>query len=116
MENHKFVNFGLGVMTEQERQYLLDNKAIVNKFGVDHIACDAFCVNTLKNGEATCVFQGTEMQCAMEADKIRRERSGIKVVVCGYSKFYFEWMDSKKQKMIQLEEASDEFDNLVKNI
>jgi hypothetical protein len=98
MENPKFVNFGLGQMTEEERRDLIQIGAIVNLNGIDHIACDGFCVNTYKNGEATCVMEGDKFQCEMERDKIKGIKPDAKVEVKSYPKTYFEYINRRFPK------------------
>lgn len=97
MEN-KYVNFGLGMMNEEERRGLLHSGAIINLNGVDNINCDGYCVNVYKNDDPIKVFEGTKFQCDMEKDNIKRNKPEIKVEVRSYPKSYFEYISIKFPK------------------
>ena len=92
---NRFVDFGLGIMTEPERAKLLADGAIVNIKGVDHIACDGYCVNVYKHDEPICVFEGNKFQCEMEASNIKKNKPDIKVEVRNYPKSFEAYLDVK---------------------
>ena len=112
----KFLNFGLGLMREEERELLLEIGAIKHIQGIDFIALDGCCVNVYHNSEANCVFKGNEMECKLEAEKIKKEKPSIDVKVMFYPKSYYEYYakEQARRKAIDLEEEYNE--HLLKEI
>jgi hypothetical protein len=112
----KFVNRGLGFMTEEERNTLLEIGAIKPEKDIDAVAQDGYCVNVYRNGDATCVFEGSKFDCEMEKDKIKRDKPGIDVQVRRYPKAYNEYYKNKEAKRKALEYEEEANEQLLKEI
>ena len=112
----KFINRGLGLMREEERELLLSIGAIKELPDCDTIACDGYCVNIYRNGDATCVFEGNKFQCEMEIEKIKKDKPSIDVKVKSYSKNYVEYHAKERARREAIDTENEANEQLLKEI
>lgn len=109
-----FCNFGLGFMLKSEREELIKIGAIIHlpKENIDVIACDAWCVNTYNNNGATCVYEGSKLNCEAEASRIKRERPSIEVKIRNYPKSYIAYYAAKSAQSKALSEEQNSLEQI----
>jgi|6_EtaG_2_1085325.scaffolds.fasta_scaffold291409_1 hypothetical protein len=108
-----YINHGLGYMLKTKHDEMVKNKAILCNGKEDVINCDGWNVCTVCRGERLMVFEGSKEHCELEADKIRRDKKGLKVEVTSYPKTYMMYLGKERKLARALMEQDEYIENVV---
>lgn len=103
-----YIDHGIGVLTIEEHDYLVQSKAINCDGNHDSIHADAYCVISESKGERFLIYEGTKFNCEQEVEAQRKQKPNVYFKVSQYPKTYLNF------RALQAEQEQDNgMDDLV---